>query len=313
MALTQVSSAMLNGSTNTTTTIQSNGTTAITIDTSQNVGIGTSSPTSSLVVSGAAQSIPTVNGVHLGTQSGYATMEMVGTSGTGSLIDFTQSGTDYKGRILYDNTSNFFTFATNSSERMRIDSSGNVGIGTSSPGAKLDVNGGVINRAGSGTAAVSWFGDIATATWTTTLGGYNLTFLNDNSTGNLGTGTVSANSTTYYPKVSFTTAGNANFAGSVTASNTCKAWVSCNANTSPTINASFNVSSVVFNSTGNYTVNFTNAFVDTNYCETMGTWEYQRGWTGTYTKTTSSFRFEMHNTSNGSTINMSYINMAFFR
>jgi hypothetical protein len=35
---------MLSGSTNTTTTIQSNGTTAITIDSSQNVGIGTASP-----------------------------------------------------------------------------------------------------------------------------------------------------------------------------------------------------------------------------------------------------------------------------
>jgi hypothetical protein len=45
MALTQVQGGMLAGSTNTTTTIQSNGTTAITIDSSQNVGIGTASPT----------------------------------------------------------------------------------------------------------------------------------------------------------------------------------------------------------------------------------------------------------------------------
>ena len=41
MALTQVQGQMLSGSTNTTTTIQSNGTTAITIDSSQNVAIGT--------------------------------------------------------------------------------------------------------------------------------------------------------------------------------------------------------------------------------------------------------------------------------
>ena len=46
MALTQVQGQMLSGSSNTTTTIQSNGTTAITIDSSQNVGIGTSSPSS---------------------------------------------------------------------------------------------------------------------------------------------------------------------------------------------------------------------------------------------------------------------------
>jgi hypothetical protein len=45
-----------------------------------------------------------------------------------------------------------------------------------------------------------------------------------------------------------------------------KAWVNFNGTTSPgTIRASFNVSSVTKNATGDYTVNFTNALADANY------------------------------------------------
>jgi hypothetical protein len=45
-----------------------------------------------------------------------------------------------------------------------------------------------------------------------------------------------------------------------------KAWVNFNGTTGPgTIRAQYNVSSVTRNSTGNYTVNFTNAMPDTNY------------------------------------------------
>ena len=46
-----------------------------------------------------------------------------------------------------------------------------------------------------------------------------------------------------------------------------QAWVNFNGTTSPgTIRTSFNVSSVTKNTTGDYTVNFTNAMSDTNYC-----------------------------------------------
>ena len=44
-----------------------------------------------------------------------------------------------------------------------------------------------------------------------------------------------------------------------------KAWVNFNGVTTVTIRASYNVSSVTRNSLANYTVNFTNAFVDANY------------------------------------------------
>jgi hypothetical protein len=45
----------------------------------------------------------------------------------------------------------------------------------------------------------------------------------------------------------------------------CRAWVNFNGITTTTIRASFNVSSVTRNSTGDYTVNFTNAMSDANY------------------------------------------------
>ena len=46
----------------------------------------------------------------------------------------------------------------------------------------------------------------------------------------------------------------------------CRAWVNFDGTTSPgTIRASFNVTSVTKNGTGDYTINFTNAMTDANY------------------------------------------------
>jgi hypothetical protein len=44
-----------------------------------------------------------------------------------------------------------------------------------------------------------------------------------------------------------------------------KAWVNYKGTATRAINASYNVSSVTFNGTGDYTVNFTNALTDANY------------------------------------------------
>jgi hypothetical protein len=112
-------------------------TTAITIDTSQNVGIGTTSPDAALHVAGAIPIAPTGSGVLMGLQSNYGIVHLNGS--TGGILDFSSSGVDRKGRILYDNAGNYMQIQTNGSDKVRIDSSGNVGIGTTSPTATLQV------------------------------------------------------------------------------------------------------------------------------------------------------------------------------
>ena len=116
MALTQVQGGMLQGSTNTTTTIQSNGTTAITIDSSQKVGIGTASPTGKLHV----------------TQSGNPIAQFTRSdSGTGLVI-----ASDSDGPYFRPETSSAIRFnnSANSAEYMRVASDGGIYLGTTTSG-----------------------------------------------------------------------------------------------------------------------------------------------------------------------------------
>ena len=134
---------------NGTLALQSNGTTtAVTIDTSQNVGIGTISPTTKLQAVGIIKS----GGTGTNGEFNLARTSDGLSVGKISLTESTQI-------LDYNNLmgSGIHTFTINSAERMRIDSSGNVGIGTSSPSAKLDVNGniagGSVNVFGTSTPA----------------------------------------------------------------------------------------------------------------------------------------------------------------
>jgi hypothetical protein len=47
-----------------------------------------------------------------------------------------------------------------------------------------------------------------------------------------------------------------------------KAWIAFNGTGTPAITGSFNVTSITDHGTGNYTINFTTAFSDANYCMT---------------------------------------------
>jgi hypothetical protein len=92
--------------------IWTNSTERMRIDTSGNVGIGTTSPATNLDINGSAR------------------------VSTGSSYQF--GGSDYK--IEGSNVTNpRIGFITNSTERMRIDSAGNVGIGTASPAHNVEI------------------------------------------------------------------------------------------------------------------------------------------------------------------------------
>jgi hypothetical protein len=105
-----------------------NGTTAVTIDTSQNVGVGTASPSAKLEVAGGDLRVT-------GTGTGNIGITLRRTAGTTSdWYQYIPSGAD---------AFVWFQGGGVGAERMRINSSGNVGIGTSSPTQKLTVAGAI--------------------------------------------------------------------------------------------------------------------------------------------------------------------------
>lgn len=95
-----------------------NASNRMTITSGGSVGIGESSPTRNLVIKDT---------------DGQVDIGLV-TSNTGvSAVMFADTDDSNIGRIQYLHSTNDLTFTTNDSEAVRIDSSGNVGIGTASP------------------------------------------------------------------------------------------------------------------------------------------------------------------------------------
>jgi hypothetical protein len=111
-----------------------------------NVGIGTNAPQAALHVAGDSGPSNTskVLGVHMGVYSSiYPHIEIVASGSNTGWIDFKNANTggngDHSERIR--GGSGHLEFITNMGERMRIDSSGNVGIGTTSPDTDLHIYG----------------------------------------------------------------------------------------------------------------------------------------------------------------------------
>jgi hypothetical protein len=112
------------------------------------VGIGTSSPATKLDVLGASSD-------QIRVRTAGTEFYRFGRNSSTGYMDFYGSQTGYTG----------YTFGGVDGERARIDSSGNVGIGTASPGVKLDVAGDIRSTSGNYYAAnggVYGWGSLAT-------------------------------------------------------------------------------------------------------------------------------------------------------
>jgi hypothetical protein len=257
------------------------------INSSGNVGIGNTNPGQALSVQRTGE----VNFELASTSSGSSELVQKGAGSSVARHVLAASGqTAYSnsfeilqevgGQATFNNRANSpIALFTNNTERMRIDSSGNVGIGTTSPAQKLHVSSsgsaGVVQLGGTGTTG--YFSQINQNANDLTIiangdQAYRVSLGTNNGSGNIvfQTATGTTGNTT---RASITAAGlfqfNSGYGSSATAYG-CRAWVNFNGTGTVAIRASGNVSSITDNGTGNYRVNFSTALVDANYSVVAG-------------------------------------------
>jgi hypothetical protein len=133
-----------NPASTTALTFANSGSERMRIDSSGNVGIGNSNPSNYNAVGSSRLVVGTNvgnNGITIvGATTGFSSLAFADSAGSGG-------NDDYAGLIQYSHITNNMNFFTNSTQKMVLDSSGNVGIGNTSPDSVLEVN---LTTSGSG-------------------------------------------------------------------------------------------------------------------------------------------------------------------
>ncbi|MDD4985788.1 MAG: hypothetical protein PHQ43_08370, partial [Dehalococcoidales bacterium] len=140
----------------------SNGTNSQMTLNAGNLGIGTTSPSEKLVIQDASAGL---RAEIINTQtSGWTQLnfnQQSGATGGAYISRYGSAHSEARNMRIWNRDSATIDFGTNNEQKLRIASNGNVGIGTVSPGATLDVNGSTYFRnwaSWNGQGTITWDG-----------------------------------------------------------------------------------------------------------------------------------------------------------